>query len=45
MIVENLANVGATDSFAAPLALDDAMQTGKIQPGNRLMLLSIERSI
>jgi 3-oxoacyl-[acyl-carrier-protein] synthase III len=43
-IVENLANVGATGSAAVPLALDDAMKTGKIQPGNRVMLLAIETS-
>ena len=43
-IVENLANVGATGSAAVPLALDDAFKTGKIQPGNRVMLLAIETS-
>lgn len=43
-IVENLANVGATGSAAVPLALDDAIKTGKIQPGNRVMLLAIETS-
>lgn len=43
-IVENLANVGATGSAAVPLALDDAIKTGKVQPGNRVMLLAIETS-
>lgn len=43
-IVENLANVGATGSAAVPLALDDAIKSGKIQPGNRVMLLAIETS-
>lgn len=43
-IVENLANVGATGSAAVPLALDDAMKTGKIKPGDRVMLLAIETS-
>lgn len=43
-IVENLAHVGATGSAAVPLALDDAYKTGKIQPGNRVMLLAIETS-
>jgi 3-oxoacyl-[acyl-carrier-protein] synthase-3 len=43
-IVENLANVGATGSAAVPLALDDAIQTGKVQPGSRVMLLAIETS-
>ena len=43
-IVENLANVGATGSAAVPLALDDAIQTGKVKPGSRVMLLAIETS-
>lgn len=43
-IVENLAQVGATGSAAVPLALDDAWKTGKIKPGDRVMLLAIETS-
>lgn len=43
-IVENLALVGATGSAAVPLALDYAWATGKIKPGDRIMLLAIETS-
>lgn len=43
-IVENLADVGATGSAAVPLAADDAWVTGRITPGDRVMLLGIETS-
>jgi 3-oxoacyl-[acyl-carrier-protein] synthase-3 len=43
-IVENLADVGATGSAAVPVALDDAWTSGRIRPGDRLMLLGIETS-
>lgn len=43
-IIENLALVGATGSAAVPLALDYAWTTGKIKPGDRIMLLAIETS-
>jgi 3-oxoacyl-[acyl-carrier-protein] synthase-3 len=43
-ILENLGAVGATGSAAVPLALDDAWRTGKIKPGDCVMLLAIETS-
>jgi 3-oxoacyl-[acyl-carrier-protein] synthase III len=43
-IIENLAFVGATGSAAVPLALDDAWRSGKVKPGDRVMLLAIETS-
>jgi 3-oxoacyl-[acyl-carrier-protein] synthase III len=43
-IVENLELVGATGSAAVPVALDYAWTTGKIEPGDRIMLLAIETS-
>jgi 3-oxoacyl-[acyl-carrier-protein] synthase-3 len=43
-IVENLTVVGATGSAAVPLALDDAWRTGRVKPGDRVMLLAIETS-
>jgi 3-oxoacyl-[acyl-carrier-protein] synthase-3 len=43
-IFENLAMVGATGSAAVPLALDHAWTTGKVTPGDLVMLLAIETS-
>jgi 3-oxoacyl-[acyl-carrier-protein] synthase-3 len=43
-IVENLTLVGATGSAAVPLALDHAWRTGRVKPGDRVMLLAIETS-
>ena len=43
-IHENLTEVGATGSAAVPLALDDAWRTGKLRPGDTVMLLAIETS-
>jgi 3-oxoacyl-[acyl-carrier-protein] synthase-3 len=43
-IIENLALVGATGSAAVPVALDHAWRTGKVKPGDRVMLLAIETS-
>jgi len=43
-IFENLALVGATGSAAVPLALDHAWTTGRLAPGNKVMLLAIETS-
>jgi 3-oxoacyl-[acyl-carrier-protein] synthase-3 len=43
-IFENLTEVGATGSAAVPLALDNAWRTGKVSPGDRVMLLAIETS-
>ena len=43
-IFENLAHVGATGSAAVPLALDYAWKTGKVKPGDKVMLLAIETS-
>jgi len=43
-IYENLALVGATGSAAGPLALDYAWTTGRVKPGDRVMLLAIETS-
>jgi 3-oxoacyl-[acyl-carrier-protein] synthase-3 len=43
-IVENLASVGATGSAAVPLAVDDAVLRGCIEPGDVVMLLAIETS-
>jgi len=43
-IVENLALVGATGSAAVPLAVDDALVRGRIEPGDVVMLLAIETS-
>jgi 3-oxoacyl-[acyl-carrier-protein] synthase-3 len=43
-VIENLASVGATGSAAVPLALDDAWQSGKLTPGDLVMLLAIETS-
>jgi 3-oxoacyl-[acyl-carrier-protein] synthase-3 len=43
-IFENLTTVGATGSAAVPLALDYAWTSGRLEPGNRLMLLAIETS-
>jgi 3-oxoacyl-[acyl-carrier-protein] synthase III len=43
-VVENLSTVGATGSAAVPLALDEAWRTGRLQPGQDVMLLAIETS-
>jgi 3-oxoacyl-[acyl-carrier-protein] synthase III len=43
-IVENLADVGATGSAAVPLSLDAGWTSGRIQPGDRIVLLGIEAS-
>ena len=43
-VLENLAVAGATGSAAVPLALDDAWTSGRIQPGDLVMLLAIETS-
>ncbi len=43
-IVENLSDVGATGSAAVPIALDDAWQSGRIRPDDRILLLGIETS-
>ena len=43
-LVENLADVGATGSAAVPLALDHACASGRIQPGDRVLLLAVETS-
>ena len=43
-VLENLGSVGATGSAAVPLALDEAWRTGRLQPGDRVMLLAIETS-
>jgi 3-oxoacyl-[acyl-carrier-protein] synthase-3 len=43
-MVENLTDVGATGSAAVPLALDDAWTTGRIRPGDPVLLLAIETS-
>ncbi|HKG17964.1 MAG TPA: 3-oxoacyl-[acyl-carrier-protein] synthase III C-terminal domain-containing protein [Solirubrobacteraceae bacterium] len=43
-IFENLAMVGATGSAAVPLAMDYAWKTGKVAPGDLVMLLALETS-
>lgn len=43
-IVENLTDVGATGSPAVLLALDDGVHTGRIRPGDNVLLLAIEAS-
>lgn len=43
-VVENLADVGATGSAAVPLALDHAWVTGRVRPGDQVLLLAIETS-
>ncbi|MFF0478778.1 3-oxoacyl-ACP synthase III family protein [Streptomyces sp. NPDC004284] len=43
-IVENLAEVGATGSAAVPLSLDAGWTSGRIKPGDRIVLLGIEAS-
>jgi 3-oxoacyl-[acyl-carrier-protein] synthase-3 len=43
-VVENLAVAGATGSAAVPLALDDAWTSGRVKPGDLVMLLAIETS-
>jgi 3-oxoacyl-[acyl-carrier-protein] synthase-3 len=43
-IFENLALVGATGSAAVPLAVDYAWTTGKVKPGDMMMILAIETS-
>lgn len=43
-IVENLAEVGATGSAAVPLSLDAGWTSGRIRPGDRIVLLGIEAS-
>lgn len=43
-IYENLADVGATGSAAVPLAVDTGWTTGRLQPGETIMLLAIETS-
>jgi 3-oxoacyl-[acyl-carrier-protein] synthase-3 len=43
-IFENLALVGATGSAAVPLAVDYAWTTGKVKPGEMMMILAIETS-
>jgi 3-oxoacyl-[acyl-carrier-protein] synthase-3 len=43
-IYENLTDVGATGSAAVPLALDDAWKKGRLEQGDKVMLLAIETS-
>jgi 3-oxoacyl-[acyl-carrier-protein] synthase-3 len=43
-IFENLALVAATGSAALPLSIDHAWKTGRVKPGDRVMLLAIETS-
>jgi 3-oxoacyl-[acyl-carrier-protein] synthase III len=43
-IYENLTEVGATGSAAVPIALDDAWKKGRLETGDRVMLLAIETS-
>ncbi len=43
-IVENLAEVGATGSAAVPLSLDAGWASGRIKPGQRVLVLGIEAS-
>ncbi len=43
-IFENLSLVGATGSAAVPLAVDYGWKTGKLVPGQLVMLLAIETS-
>jgi 3-oxoacyl-[acyl-carrier-protein] synthase III len=43
-IFENLSDVGATGSAAVPLAVDFGWKSGKLQPGQTVMLLAIETS-
>src|SRR5216110_3267150 len=43
-VFENLSLVGNTGSAALPLALDYAWKTGRVNPGDRLLLVSIEIS-
>lgn len=43
-VVENLADVGATGSAAVPLSLDAGWTSGRIKPGDRIVLLGIEAS-
>jgi 3-oxoacyl-[acyl-carrier-protein] synthase-3 len=43
-IFENLAEVGATGSAAVPLALDLAWKTGRVKPGDCVVILAIETS-
>jgi 3-oxoacyl-[acyl-carrier-protein] synthase-3 len=43
-IYENLTDVGATGSAAVPLALDDAWKNGRLEQGDKVMLLAIETS-
>jgi len=43
-IYENLAVVGATGSAAVMLAMDSAWKSGKLVPGDRVLLLAIETS-
>ncbi|MUN39381.1 ketoacyl-ACP synthase III [Actinomadura sp. NEAU-AAG5] len=44
IIVENLADVGATGSPAVPLALDAGWRKGTVRPGDTVLLLAIEAS-
>jgi 3-oxoacyl-[acyl-carrier-protein] synthase III len=43
-VVENLADVGATGSAAVPLALDAGWTSGRIRPGDTVLLLAVEAS-
>jgi 3-oxoacyl-[acyl-carrier-protein] synthase III len=43
-IFENLSLVGATGSAAVPLAVDYAWTTGRVKPGEMMMILAIETS-
>jgi len=43
-IFENLSLIGATGSAAVPLAVDHGWKTGKLVPGQIVMLLAIETS-
>jgi 3-oxoacyl-[acyl-carrier-protein] synthase-3 len=43
-ILENLADVGATGSAAVPLCVDYGWKTGKLKPGQTIMLLAVETS-
>jgi len=43
-IQENLAVVGATGSAAVMLAMDSAWKSGRLAPGDRVLLLAIETS-
>ncbi|MEO3973660.1 3-oxoacyl-ACP synthase III family protein [Streptomyces sp. CAU 1734] len=41
-IIDSLSTMGAVGCAAVPLFLDDAWRTGRIHPGDRLMLIGVE---